>query len=72
MLLRAFEALRREVPAELIVIGSTAEELAPLLVEGEGVTALGRVDDADEGGARCATPTCCARRRSAASRSGWC
>ena len=46
MLLRAFEALRREVPAELIVIGSTAEELAPLLVEGEGVTALGRVDDA--------------------------
>jgi len=46
VLLRAFEALRREVPAELIVIGSTAEELAPLLVEGEGVTALGRVDDA--------------------------
>ena len=46
MLLRAFEALRREVPAELIVIGSTAEELAPLLVDSEGVTALGRVDDA--------------------------
>jgi phosphatidylinositol alpha-mannosyltransferase len=46
VLLRAFEALRREVPAELIVIGSTAEEIAPLLVEGEGVTALGRVDDA--------------------------
>ncbi len=46
VLLRAFEALRREVPAELIVIGSTAEELAPLLVDGEGVTALGRIDDA--------------------------
>src|SRR5215218_10065114 len=46
VLLRAFEALRREVPAELIVIGSTAEEIAPLLVDGEGVTALGRVDDA--------------------------
>ncbi len=46
VLLRAFEALRREVPAELIVIGSTAEELAPLLVDGEGVIALGRVDDA--------------------------
>jgi phosphatidylinositol alpha-mannosyltransferase len=46
VLLRAFEALRRELPAELIVIGSTAEELAPLLVECEGVTALGRVDDA--------------------------
>src|SRR5215510_4691243 len=40
VLLRAFEALRREVPAELIVIGSTAEELAPLLVEPDGVTAL--------------------------------
>jgi phosphatidylinositol alpha-mannosyltransferase len=46
VLLRAFEALRREVPAELIVIGSTADELAPLLVDGEGVIALGRVDDA--------------------------
>jgi phosphatidylinositol alpha-mannosyltransferase len=46
VLLRAFEALRREVPAELVVIGSTAEELAPLLVDGEGVIALGRVDDA--------------------------
>src|SRR3954447_9150450 len=46
VLLRAFEALRREVPAELIVIGSTAAELEPLLVESEGIIALGRVDDA--------------------------
>src|SRR3954452_18613748 len=46
VLLRAFEALRREVPAELIVIGSTASELEPLLVESEGIIALGRVDDA--------------------------
>ncbi len=45
MLLRAFEALRAQVPAELIVVGSTADELAPLLVEPEGITALGRVDD---------------------------
>ena len=48
VLLRAFEALRREVPAELVVIGSTAEELAPLLVDGEGVIAVGRVDDAEK------------------------
>ena len=48
VLLRAFEALRREVPAELIVIGSTDSELAPLLVESEGVVALGRVDDAEK------------------------
>ncbi|HWK25688.1 MAG TPA: lysylphosphatidylglycerol synthase domain-containing protein [Solirubrobacter sp.] len=46
VLLRAFEALRRELPAELVVVGSTAEELEPLLVDGDGVTALGRVDDA--------------------------
>ena len=45
VLLRAFEALRGQIPAELTVIGLTPEELAPLLVEGEGVTALGRVDD---------------------------
>ena len=48
LLLRAFEALRTRVPAELTVIGVTAGELAPLLVESEGVTALGRVDDAEE------------------------
>jgi phosphatidyl-myo-inositol alpha-mannosyltransferase len=46
VLLRAFEALRSQVPAELIVVGSTADELAPLLVEPDGITALGRVDDA--------------------------
>jgi phosphatidylinositol alpha-mannosyltransferase len=46
VLLRAFEALRTQVPAELIVIGSTADELEPLLADGEGVTALGRIDDA--------------------------
>ncbi len=48
VLLRAFEALRREVPAELIVIGSTASELEPLLVESDGIVALGRVDDAEK------------------------
>jgi phosphatidylinositol alpha-mannosyltransferase len=46
VLLRAFEALRAQIPAELIVVGSTADELAPLLVEPDGITALGRVDDA--------------------------
>jgi phosphatidyl-myo-inositol alpha-mannosyltransferase len=45
ILLRAFEALRGQVPAELTIVGSTAEEIAPLLVDGVGVTALGRVDD---------------------------
>ena len=45
VLLRAFEALRGQIPAELTVIGVTADELAPLLVEVDGVRALGRVDD---------------------------
>ena len=47
VLLRAFEGLRREVPATLTVVGATAQEIAPLLVDGEGVTALGRVGDAE-------------------------
>src|ERR687887_2060349 len=38
VLLRAFEALRAQVPAELTVIGSTADDVAPLLVEADGIT----------------------------------
>jgi phosphatidylinositol alpha-mannosyltransferase len=45
VLLRAFEALRSQVSTELTIIGSTADEIAPLLVDAGGVTALGRVDD---------------------------
>jgi phosphatidyl-myo-inositol alpha-mannosyltransferase len=46
LLLRAFEALREQVPSELTVIGPTQEELAPLLIDAAGVHALGKVDDA--------------------------
>jgi phosphatidylinositol alpha-mannosyltransferase len=46
LLLRAFEALREQVPAELTVIGPTQDELAPLLMDPRGVRALGKVDDA--------------------------
>ena len=46
VLIRAFEALRGQVPAELTIIGATQEEIAPLLVDAAGVKALGRVDDA--------------------------
>src|SRR3954469_3625135 len=45
VLLRAFEALRTQVGVELTIVGSTADEIAPLVVDGAGVTALGRVDD---------------------------
>jgi phosphatidylinositol alpha-mannosyltransferase len=46
VLLRAFEALRGQVPAELTIVGASADEIAPLLMDGAGVTALGRIDDA--------------------------
>jgi phosphatidyl-myo-inositol alpha-mannosyltransferase len=45
LLLRAFEALREHVPTELTVVGPTAEELAPLMLDPTGVRALGKVDD---------------------------
>ncbi len=60
LLLRAFEALRARVPAELTVVGVTAAELAPLLMDGEGVTALGRVDDAHRTAALRAADVLCA------------
>ena len=47
VLLRAFEALREQVPAELTLIGATDEEVEPLLLDGRaGITVLGKVDDA--------------------------
>ena len=45
VLLRAFEALRLQVPVELTIVGATEDEIAPLLVDTTGVRALGRVDD---------------------------
>jgi phosphatidylinositol alpha-mannosyltransferase len=45
LLLRAFEALREHVPTELTVIGPTAEELSPLMLDDRGVRVLGKVDD---------------------------
>ena len=50
LLLRAFEALREHIPCELTVIGPTADELSPLLVDPRGVTALGKVDEATKQG----------------------
>jgi phosphatidylinositol alpha-mannosyltransferase len=45
MLLRAFEALREQVPTELTVIGPSEEEMSPLMMDTRGVRALGKVDD---------------------------
>jgi phosphatidylinositol alpha-mannosyltransferase len=45
LLLRAFEALREQVPCELTVIGPSYAELAPLMMDDRGVRVLGKVDD---------------------------
>jgi phosphatidylinositol alpha-mannosyltransferase len=45
LLLRSFEALREHIPTELTVIGPTAEELAPLMLDDRDVRVLGKVDD---------------------------
>ena len=45
LLLRAFEALREHIPTELTVIGPTAEELAPMMLDSRDVRILGKVDD---------------------------
>jgi phosphatidylinositol alpha-mannosyltransferase len=47
LLLRAFEALRAQVPAELTIVGASQAEVEPLMVESAGITVLGRVSDAE-------------------------
>jgi phosphatidyl-myo-inositol alpha-mannosyltransferase len=49
VLLRAFEALRAAgVEARLVIAGAAEEEVAPLLLDSEGVEVAGRVSDADK------------------------
>jgi phosphatidylinositol alpha-mannosyltransferase len=45
VLLRAFEALREQVPATLTLVGASAEEIAPMLLDDRGVCALGKVSE---------------------------
>jgi phosphatidylinositol alpha-mannosyltransferase len=46
VLLRAFEALREHVAVELVIVGAGEEDVAPLMLDAAGVTALGKVTDA--------------------------
>ncbi|MEP6953767.1 MAG: lysylphosphatidylglycerol synthase domain-containing protein [Solirubrobacteraceae bacterium] len=48
ILLRAFEALRDHISVELVVVGASHEEVAPLMVDARGVTVLGKVSDAEK------------------------
>ena len=45
VLLRAFEALREHIPATLTLVGPSAEEIAPMLLDDRGVRALGKVSE---------------------------
>jgi phosphatidylinositol alpha-mannosyltransferase len=44
-LLRAFEALREEIPATLTLAGAGPQEVAHMMLDGRGVEALGKVSD---------------------------
>jgi len=48
VLLRAFEALREHVPATLTLVGASAQEIAPLLLDDRGVRALGKVSEREK------------------------
>jgi phosphatidyl-myo-inositol alpha-mannosyltransferase len=47
VLLRAFEALREQLPAELVIVGAGPDDVAPLVLDDRGVTVLGKVSDAE-------------------------
>jgi phosphatidylinositol alpha-mannosyltransferase len=46
VLLRAFEALREQVPATLTLVGADREEVAHMMLDDRGVQALGKVSEA--------------------------
>ena len=60
VLLRAFEAVREQVPVRLSVIGVDEATLAPLLADPRGVRALGRIDDAEKHAALVGADLLCA------------
>jgi phosphatidyl-myo-inositol alpha-mannosyltransferase len=45
VLLRAFEALREQVPATLTLVGADADEVAHMMLDDRGVQALGKVSE---------------------------
>jgi phosphatidyl-myo-inositol alpha-mannosyltransferase len=48
ILLRAFEALREHIPATLTLVGASAAEIAPMLLDPRGVRALGKVSEREK------------------------
>jgi phosphatidylinositol alpha-mannosyltransferase len=45
ILLRAFEALRDQIPAKLTLVGASPEEVAHMMLDDRGVQALGKVSE---------------------------
>jgi phosphatidylinositol alpha-mannosyltransferase len=45
VLLRAFEALRDQIPATLTLVGASSEEVAHMMLDDRGVQALGKVSE---------------------------
>jgi phosphatidylinositol alpha-mannosyltransferase len=60
VLLQAFEALREHVPATLTLVGASREEVAPLLLDDRGVTALGKVSEQEKAAALAEAELLCA------------
>jgi phosphatidylinositol alpha-mannosyltransferase len=48
VLLRAFEALRDQIPATLTLVGAGHEEVAHMMIDDRGVSALGKVSERDK------------------------
>lgn len=60
VLLAAFEALREHVPATLTLVGAGPEQVAPLLLDERGVSALGKVSEAQKAAALAEADVLCA------------
>ncbi len=45
VLLHAFEALREQIPAELVIVGAGPAEVAHMMLDDRGVSALGKVSE---------------------------
>ncbi len=60
VLLRAFEALREHVPATLTLVGASPEQVEPLLLDGRGVQALGKVAEQQKARALAQADVLCA------------
>ena len=60
VLLRAFEALREQIPATLTLVGASAAEIAPMLLDDRGVCALGKVSEEQKNEELCRAEVLCA------------